>query len=184
SVTMVGGCCGTTPAHIRALAEAVRGLVPKPRPRPGPPQVTSLYSAVGLTQDPAPLIIGERSNANGSKKFKELLLAEDWEAMVEMAKDQVREGAHVLDVGTAYVGRDEVRDMREVLRRYATQVTLPISIDTTQLDVLERSLALLGGRAIINSVNLEDGEGKANRIFELARTYGAALIALTIDEQG
>ncbi|MFI5290457.1 MAG: dihydropteroate synthase, partial [Polyangia bacterium] len=185
-VSMVGGCCGTTPEHIRALAEAVRGLTPRPRParEAEKAQVTSLYSAVTLTQDPAPLIVGERTNANGSKKFRELLLNESWEAMVEMAKDQVHEGAHVLDVCTAYVGRDEVRDMTEVLRRFSTQVALPICVDTTQLDVLEACLKLLGGRALINSINLEDGEGKADRICELARTYGAALVALTIDEQG
>jgi 5-methyltetrahydrofolate--homocysteine methyltransferase len=183
-VSMVGGCCGTTPAHIRALAEAVRGLRPTPRPPRAAPSVTSLYSAVGLTQDPAPLIVGERTNANGSKKFKELLLREDWEAMVEMAKEQVHEGAHLIDVCTAYVGRDEVRDMTEALRRFATQVPLPLCIDTTQLDVLEASLKLVGGRALINSINLEDGEGKADRICELARTYGAGLVALTIDEEG
>ncbi len=186
-VTMVGGCCGTTPDHMRAVAQAVRGLIPRERPARGttqPPSVTSLYTAVSLTQDPAPLIVGERTNANGSKKFRELLLAEDWEAMVEMAKEQVREGAHILDVCTAYVGRDESRDMTETLRRFATQVALPICVDTTQLDVLEASLKLLGGRALINSINLEDGEGKADRICELAREYGAALVALTIDEDG
>ncbi|HZS42163.1 MAG TPA: methionine synthase, partial [Polyangia bacterium] len=183
-VTMVGGCCGTTPEHIHALAEAVRGLVPRARPQKAPPQVTSLYTAMSLTQDPPPLIVGERTNANGSKKFREHLLKEDWEAMVEMAKEQVQEGAHILDVCTAYVGRDEVRDMTEALKRFATQVALPICVDTTQLDVLEASLKLLGGRALINSINLEDGEGKADRICELARTYGAALVALTIDEQG
>src|SRR5262249_49160796 len=156
----------------RAVVEAVRGLIPKPRPSldsRGPGQVTSLYSAVSLAQDPPPLIVGERTNANGSKRFRELLLVENWEAMVEMAKEQVAEGAHVLDVCTAYVGRDEARDMTEVLKRFATQVTLPICIDTTQLDVLETSLKLLGGRALINSINLEDGEGKADRICELAR---------------
>jgi 5-methyltetrahydrofolate--homocysteine methyltransferase len=183
-VSMVGGCCGTTPTHITALADAVRGLQPRERPRQFVPSVASLYSAVTLTQDPAPLIVGERTNANGSKKFRELLLKEDWEAMVEMAKEQVGEGAHLIDVCTAYVGRDEVRDMTEVVRRFATQAPLPLCIDTTQLDVLEATLKLVGGRALINSINLEDGEGKADRICELARTYGAALIALTIDEDG
>src|SRR5262249_12057517 len=149
-----------------------------------PAQVTSLYIAQPLEQSPPPLIVGERTNANGSKKFRELLLAEDWEGIVEMGKEAAGEGAHVLDVCTAYVGRPESRDMGEVLRRFATQVTLPIMVDTTQLDVLEASLKLLGGRAIVNSVNLEDGEGKADRVCELARTYGAALVALTIDEEG
>src|SRR5262249_43492578 len=122
-VSMVGGCCGTTPQHVSALAAAVSGLTPHPRPprQTAAPAVTSLYSAVPLTQDPAPLIVGERTNANGSKKFRELMLKEDWEAMVEMAKEQVSEGAHLIDVCTAYVGRDEVRDMTEAVRRFATQ---------------------------------------------------------------
>jgi 5-methyltetrahydrofolate--homocysteine methyltransferase len=182
--TAVGGCCGTTPEHIRAVALRVGHLAPAPRPAPQPPQVTSLYQAVGLDQDAGPLYVGERTNANGSKLFRELLLAENWDAMVEMAREQVREGAHVLDVCSAFTGRDEVRDLGEILRRFATQVTLPVMIDTTQLDVLEASLKLLGGRSIINSVNLEDGEPKADRICELAREYGAALVALTIDEEG
>jgi 5-methyltetrahydrofolate--homocysteine methyltransferase len=185
-VSMVGGCCGTTPEHIAALTAAVRGLVPRMRPvrQSAAPSVTSLYSAVTLSQDPPPLIVGERTNANGSKKFRELLLKEDWEAMVEMAKEQVGEGAHLIDVCTAYVGRDEARDMTEAVRRFATQVPLPLCIDTTQLDVLEATLKLCGGRTLINSINLEDGEGKADRICELARTYGAGLVALTIDEEG
>ena len=156
------------------------------RLEPLSPSTCLLYTsvAVPLVQEPAPLIIGERSNANGSKKFRELLLREDFEGLVEVGREQVAEGAHLIDVCTAYVGRDEVRDMREVLRRYATQVTQPLVIDTTQLDVLEESLKLIGGRAVINSVNLEDGEEKANRICALARRYGAALVVLTIDEDG
>jgi 5-methyltetrahydrofolate--homocysteine methyltransferase len=183
-VSAVGGCCGTAPEHIRAIANRVGSLSPAPRPLPQPPQVASLYQAVALDQEAGPLYVGERTNANGSKLFRELLLAENWDHMVEMAREQVKEGAHVLDVCVAYTGRDEARDMRELLRRFATQVTLPVMIDTTQIDVLEASLALLGGRAIINSVNLEDGEPKADRICELAREFGAALVALTIDEQG
>ena len=183
-VNLVGGCCGTRPEHIRMLAERVGGRTPRPRPAAQPAQVTSLYSAVTLGQDPAPLIVGERANANGSKKFKELLLREDWDGMVEMAKEAIGEGAHVLDVCTAYVGRPEARDMTQVLRRFSTQVALPLMIDTTQLDVLEGALELVGGRAIINSINLEDGEPKADRICELARMHGAALVALTIDEKG
>ncbi len=183
-VTCIGGCCGTNPSHIEKLAAAVGGLTPRPRPQRQAAQVTSLYTAVPLAQVPAPLIVGERTNANGSKKFRELLLRDDWEGMVEMGKDAAGEGAHVLDVCTAYVGRNEARDMGEVLRRFATQVPLPLMVDTTQLDVLEASLKLLGGRAIINSVNLEDGEAKADHICALAREYGAALVALTIDEEG
>src|SRR5262249_51412505 len=156
-VGLVGGCCGTNPAHIRLLAERVGGMAARPRPAAQPAQVTSLYSAVGLRQDPPPLIVGERTNANGSKKVREPPLRDDWEGMVEMAKEAIGEGAHVLDVCTAFVGRPEARDMTEVLRRFSTQVALPLMIDTTQLDVLEAALTLVAGRAIINSVNLEDG---------------------------
>ncbi len=188
-VSLVGGCCGTTPEHIAAVRKRLAsGAAAAVRPRPdydrAPGQVTSLYIAVPLAQDPGPLIIGERSNANGSKKFREQLLREDFEGLVEVGREQVAEGAHLIDVCVAYVGRDEVRDMREVLRRYTTQITLPLMIDTTQLDVLESALQQIGGRAVINSVNLEDGEDKADRICQLARDYGAALVALTIDEQG
>ena len=179
-----GGCCGTTPEHIRALADAVEGLVPSERPRTFEPQVASLYHAVPLDQENGPLLVGERTNANGSKQFREMLLAEDWDGLVEIAKGQVREGAHIIDVCTAYVGRDEVRDMTEVLTRFVTAVPLPIMIDSTQLDVLEAALKICGGRAVINSINLEDGEGKADEICRLARKYGAALVALTIDEEG
>ncbi len=183
-VTAVGGCCGTTPSHIAALAERVRGLVPRERPAVFEPHVASLYGAVGLDQDSGPLIIGERTNANGSKKFRETLLAEDWDMLVEIAKREVRQGAHAIDVCTAFVGRDEVRDMSEVLSRFVRQVTAPIVVDTTQVDVLEAALKLIGGRPIINSINLEDGESRADDICRLARRFGAALIALTIDEEG
>jgi 5-methyltetrahydrofolate--homocysteine methyltransferase len=183
-VSLVGGCCGTTPAHIAAIAEAVKGLVPPPRPERFTPQLASLYGAVNLDQDSGPLLVGERTNANGSLKFRELLLADDWDGIAELAKEQVAEGAHVLDVCVAYVGRDEVRDMREALKKIVPAVSIPIMIDTTQLDVLEAALKLIGGRPIINSINLEDGEGKFDKIAYLAREYGAALVALTIDEVG
>lgn len=182
---LVGGCCGTVPAHIRATVERVGGLEPCAPVTTFPPQVTSTYSAVPIDQEgTSPLIVGERCNANGSKRFKELLLLEDWEGIVEMGREEVAEGAHVLDVCTAYVGRDEVRDMSQVLTRFASQVTAPLMVDSTQLDVLEAGLKLLGGRAIINSINLEDGEDKFDKICELAKRFGAALIALTIDEEG
>lgn len=182
---MVGGCCGTTPAHIKEIYNRVGSLAPGARPKHFVPQVSSTYSAVTIKQDgTSPLILGERCNANGSKRFKELLLAENWEGIVEMGREEAAEGSHVLDVCTAYVGRDEVRDMKEVLFRFSSQVTAPIMIDSTQLDVLEAGLKLLGGRPIINSINLEDGEEKFDRICELAKRYGAALIALTIDEEG
>ncbi len=184
AVSAVGGCCGTTQEHIRAVAEAVRGIVPSPRPVRFPPQVASLYGAVSLDQDSGPLIVGERTNANGSKKFRTTMLAEDYDGLVEIAKGQSREGAHILDVCTAYVGRDEVRDMSEVVQRFVTQVPIPIMVDSTQTDVLEAALKLIPGRPVINSINLEDGEPRADEICRLARKYGAALVALTIDEEG
>jgi 5-methyltetrahydrofolate--homocysteine methyltransferase len=184
-VAMVGGCCGTTPSHTKALYNRVGSLAPRQRNPKREPQVTSLFSAVPLDQDgSSPLFVGERCNANGSKAFRELLLAENWEGIVEMAREEAAEGSHVLDVCTAYVGRDEVRDMQQVLSRLASQVTAPLMIDSTQLDVLEAGLKLVGGRTIINSINLEDGEEKFDRICELAKRYGAALVALTIDESG
>ncbi len=182
-VNIIGGCCGTGPAHIRALSEALAGERGK-RPRPDriTPSLTSLYTAVPLKQDAGILIVGERTNATGSKAFRELLFKDDWDGMVALAQEQVAEGAHVLDVSVAWTGRDERRDMREVLRRFSTAVSIPIMVDTTQVDVLEEALRMLGGRAIVNSVNLEDGEEKFDRVCELAKTYGAALLALTIDE--
>ena len=183
-VTAVGGCCGTTPEHIRKVREATRELEPKERPRYFPAELASLYHAVPLDQDSGPLIIGERTNANGSKKFRDCLLEEDWDGLVEIAKGQVREGAHVIDVCMAYVGRDEIRDMSEVLSRFVSSVPLPIMIDSTQLDVLEEALKFCGGRPVINSINLEDGEERADSICRLARRFGAAMVALTIDEEG
>ncbi|MCB9880171.1 MAG: methionine synthase [Planctomycetes bacterium] len=183
-VTAVGGCCGTTPAHIEAIAKSVRGLQPRERPDAIEPEIASLYSAVPLDQDSGPLIIGERTNANGSRLFREQLLEEDWDALVEIGKGESKEGAHALDVCTAYVGRDEVRDMSEVVSRFVTQVPCPIVVDSTQLDVLESALKLIGGRPVINSINLEDGESKADEICRLARHFGCAMIALTIDEEG
>lgn len=184
-IALAGGCCGTTPEHIRALYERVGSLAPKHPQGTLEPHVASNYSAVALDQPgTSPLIVGERCNANGSKLFKEYLLEENWEGIVEMARKEVQEGAHVLDVCTAYVGRDERRDMHEVLSRFVGQVTAPLMIDSTQIDVLESALKLIGGRAIINSINLEDGEEKFDKICELANRFGAALVALTIDEEG
>ncbi len=184
-VAMVGGCCGTTPAHMREVYNRVGSLSPRVRKPEFPAHVSSTYSAVPLDQDgTTPLIVGERCNANGSKAFRELLLVDDWERMVEMGRSEVEEGSHVLDLCTAYVGRDEVRDMSELVTRFASQVTAPIMVDSTQIDVLEAALKRIGGRAIINSINLEDGEDKFDAICELAVRFGAALIALTIDEEG
>ncbi len=188
---IVGGCCGTGPEHIRALADAVKRLEPGTEDHRrhlstldlSPSScVASLYQSVALKQDTGILIVGERTNATGSKKFRELLFAGDFDGMNELATEQVAEGAHVLDVSVAWTGRDEVRDMREVLKRFATSVPIPIMIDSTQPEVMEEALEHLGGRAILNSVNLEDGLQKFDRVARLAKRHGAALVALTIDE--
>ncbi|MGW6710362.1 homocysteine S-methyltransferase family protein, partial [Streptomyces sp. NPDC054956] len=186
-LSLVGGCCGTTPAHMKAVVERVRGLVPgarDPRPEPG---AASLYSTVPFRQDASYLAIGERTNANGSKKFREAMLEARWDDCVEMARDQIREGAHLLDLCVDYVGRDGVADMQELAGRFATASTLPIVLDSTELPVLRAGLEKLGGRAVINSVNFEDGDGPESRfsqVSKLAVEHGAALIALTIDEEG
>ncbi|MBL0921600.1 MAG: methionine synthase [Phycisphaerales bacterium] len=182
-VNIVGGCCGTTPEHIRMLAEAVGGRAPvrieKNPPRRG---CSSLYTAVEFRQDNSALLVGERTNTNGSRQFKRLLNEEDWDGLVSMAREQVRDGSHVLDVCVDYVGRDGARDMAQVVQRYVRQVQAPLMIDSTQIDVLEAGLKHAGGKCVINSMNLEEGEEKMARICELARTYGAAVIAGTIDE--
>jgi 5-methyltetrahydrofolate--homocysteine methyltransferase len=183
-VAAVGGCCGTTPAHLGALVAAVGGLAPVQRTWEFTPSVSSLYQSVPMHVEPAPVLVGERSNANGSKQFREYLAAEDMEGMVAMGKDQTREGAHVLDVCTAYVGRDEGKDMRELIFRYNTQVTAPLMIDSTEWPVIEEALERIGGKAIVNSVNLEDGEERMERVLPLCRKFGAAVVALTIDERG
>ncbi|MFJ5532539.1 methionine synthase [Streptomyces sp. NPDC093261] len=186
-LSLVGGCCGTTPEHLRQVVERVRGLAPverSPRPEPG---AASLYQSVPFRQDTAYLAIGERTNANGSKKFREAMLQGRWDDCVEMAREQIREGAHMLDLCVDYVGRDGVADMEELAGRFATASTLPIVLDSTEVDVLRAGLEKLGGRAVINSVNYEDGDGPESRfakVTRLAREHGAALIALTIDEEG
>ncbi|WP_197355514.1 methionine synthase, partial [Streptomyces clavuligerus] len=186
-LSLVGGCCGTTPEHLRQVVERVRGLVPavrEPRPEPG---AASLYQTVPFRQDTAYMAIGERTNANGSKKFREAMLAARWDDCVEMARDQIREGAHMLDLCVDYVGRDGVADMAELAGRFATASTLPIVLDSTEVPVIRAGLEKLGGRAVINSVNYEDGDGPDSRfaqVTRLAQEHGAALIALTIDEEG
>ncbi len=184
-VQIVGGCCGTGPEHLKAVVEAISGLQAKKRMVSFQPAIASLYQPVALDQNPPPFIVGERTNSNGSKKFRELLLAEAYDSMVSVAKGQEKDGAHALDVCVAYAGRDEVRDMEEVLTRFNRQITIPIFVDSTEPNVIERALQLIGGRVVINSVNLEDGEeGRFAEILTLARRYGAAVIALTIDEEG
>ncbi|CAL9394325.1 methionine synthase [Streptomyces sp. enrichment culture] len=186
-LSLVGGCCGTTPEHLRQVVERVRDLTPverSPRPEPG---AASLYQTVPFRQDTSYLAIGERTNANGSKKFREAMLEGRWDDCVEMAREQIREGAHMLDLCVDYVGRDGVADMEELAGRFATASTLPIVLDSTEVDVIEAGLQKLGGRAVINSVNYEDGDGPESRfarVTRLAQEHGAALIALTIDEEG
>jgi 5-methyltetrahydrofolate--homocysteine methyltransferase len=186
-LSLVGGCCGTTPEHLRRLVERVRGLTPTeraPQPEPG---AASLYQTVPFRQDTSYLAIGERTNANGSKKFREAMLEGRWDDCVEMARDQIREGAHMLDLCVDYVGRDGVADMEELAGRFATASTLPVVLDSTEVEVIRAGLERLGGRAVINSVNYEDGDGPESRftkVTRLAREHGAALIALTIDEEG
>ncbi|MFF4397800.1 methionine synthase [Streptomyces sp. NPDC001480] len=186
-LSLVGGCCGTTPEHLRQVVERVRDLTPPeraPQPEPG---AASLYQSVPFRQDTSYLAIGERTNANGSKKFREAMLEGRWDDCVEMAREQIREGAHMLDLCVDYVGRDGVADMEELAGRFATASTLPIVLDSTEVDVIKAGLEKLGGRAVINSVNYEDGDGPESRfarVTQLAGEHGAALIALTIDEEG
>ncbi|WP_331730631.1 methionine synthase (plasmid) [Streptomyces sp. NBC_00048] len=186
-LSLVGGCCGTTPEHLRQVVERVRGAAVtgrKPQPEPG---AASLYQTVPFRQDTSYMAIGERTNANGSKKFREAMLEARWDDCVEMARDQIREGAHMLDLCVDYVGRDGVADMEELAGRFATASTLPIVLDSTEVPVIRAGLEKLGGRAVINSVNYEDGDGPESRfakVTRLAQEHGAALIALTIDEDG
>ena len=190
-VNIIGGCCGSNENHIAAVnAMLERQEGGKRRPAPTPrsfhfiPSVASLFQAVELRQDNAILAIGERCNANGSKKFREAQDNEDWDTCLDMAKEQQREGSHTLDICTAFVGRNEVKDMSEMMTRLRGTITAPLVIDSTELIVLEAALKLYGGKAIINSINFEDGEEPARRRMELAKKYGAAVIALTIDEEG
>ncbi|WP_329537917.1 methionine synthase (plasmid) [Streptomyces sp. NBC_01450] len=186
-MSLVGGCCGTTPEHLRRLVERMEGLTPTRRDPSPEPGAASLYTHVPFRQDTAYMAIGERTNANGSKKFREAMLEGRWDDCVEMARDQIREGAHMLDLCVDYVGRDGVADMAELAGRFATASTLPIVLDSTEVPVIRAGLEKLGGRAVINSVNYEDGDGPESRfakVTRLAREHGAALIALTIDEEG
>ncbi|MFJ9606626.1 methionine synthase [Kitasatospora sp. NPDC101176] len=186
-LSLVGGCCGTTPEHLRQVVERVQGRPISPRTPQPEPSAASLYQAVPFRQDTSYLAIGERTNANGSKKFRESMLAGDWQACVEIAREQIRDGSHLLDLCVDYVGRDGVADMREIAGRLATASTLPIVLDSTEPDVLRAGLEALGGRAVLNSVNYEDGnapDSRFGRIASLAREHGAGLIALTIDEEG
>ncbi len=181
-VNIVGGCCGTRPEHLKAVVDAVGGHAPKVRQPRLPAACTSLYSAVELRQESSVLMVAERTNANGSRKFKRLLAEEDWDGIVSMAREEAREGSHVLDVCVDYVGRDGVRDMQEVVSRLAQHVASPLMLDSTEAPVLEAGLKLAGGKCIVNSINLEDGEIRLERVCPMLVKYGAAVVALTIDE--
>ncbi|HEY7932899.1 MAG TPA: homocysteine S-methyltransferase family protein, partial [Solirubrobacteraceae bacterium] len=184
-VGIVGGCCGTTPEHIRAIAERVAGRSVTPRPAPRPPHLSSMIAATPLTQEPAPTMVGERVNSQGSRKAKELLLADDYDGLVQIAEDQVSGGAHVLDLCVALTERsDEDEQMRLVAKKVSLTQPAPIQIDSTEPEVIERALEQIPGRAIVNSVNLEAGRDKLDRVVPVALAHGAALIALTIDEVG
>src|SRR3954452_23153145 len=186
-VRVVGGCCGTTEEHIRQVVERCRDLEPARPTVEHQSGATSIYSFTPFDQDVTYLTIGERTNANRSKKFREAMLEGDWDTCVQMAREQEKEGAHVVDVCVDYVGRDGTVDMDEIASRFATQATVPLVLDSTEPPVLEAGLQWLGGRAILNSANLEDGEGEGtrfHRVMTLAREYGAAVICLLIDEEG
>jgi 5-methyltetrahydrofolate--homocysteine methyltransferase len=184
-VSIVGGCCGTTPEHIAAIAERVRGRAPAERPARRQAHVSSMIAATPLVQAPRPTLIGERVNSQGSRKAKEMLLADDYDGLLTVAEDQVTGGAHVLDICVALTERqDEAEQMREVVKRISLTQPAPIQIDSTEPDVIEMALEQIPGRAIVNSVNLEAGRDKLDRVVPVVKAHGAALIALTIDEVG
>jgi 5-methyltetrahydrofolate--homocysteine methyltransferase len=186
-VSLVGGCCGTTPAHIAAVVAKLRDAQAASRTPAHDPGVASIFHEVPFRQDAGVLMIGERTNANGSKAFREPMLAGDWQACVEIARSQARDGSHMLDLCVDYVGRDGTQDMRELAGRFATASTLPIMLDSTEPQVVEAGLEMLGGRCIVNSVNYEDGDGPTSRfarVMPIVREHGAAVVALTIDEEG
>lgn len=186
-VGLVGGCCGTTPEHIRVLAERLHGVTAPAREPRHEAGVSSVYHPVPFAQDASVLMVGERTNANGSKAFREAMLAADWRACVEIARSQARDGSHLLDLCVDYVGRDGTQDMRELAGRFATASTLPIMLDSTEPAVVEAGLEMLGGRCVVNSVNFEDGDGPESRyarVMPIVREHGAAVVALLIDEEG
>ena len=186
-ISLVGGCCGTTPEHLSAVVKKVSGKKVHNRTPELDPGASSLYQYVPFRQDKTYLAIGERTNANGSRAFRDALLAEDWEKCVEIARDQIRDGAHMLDLSVDYVGRDGAADMSQLASRFATASTLPIVLDSTEPAVLKAGLEHLGGRCVINSVNYEDGDGPSSRfakIMPLVQEHGASVVALTIDEEG
>ncbi|WP_406075919.1 methionine synthase [Micromonospora sp. NBC_01638] len=186
-VGLIGGCCGTTPEHIRVLSERLHGVTAPAREPRHEAGVSSVYHPVPFAQDASVLMVGERTNANGSKAFRDAMLAGDWRACVEIARSQARDGSHLLDLCVDYVGRDGTQDMRELAGRFATASTLPIMLDSTEPNVVEAGLEMLGGRCVVNSVNFEDGDGPDSRyarVMPVVREHGAAVVALLIDEEG
>jgi len=186
-ISIVGGCCGTTPEHLRQVVEAVHNITPPKRNFTFEPALTSLYSSVPIKQDNSILIIGERTNTNGSRAFRDVMLAEDWDGCTKMGSEQIKEGAHIIDVCVDYVGRDGAIDMDSIASRFASQVSVPLVFDSTEPEVMEAGLLHNGGRGVLNSANLEDGEDpgrRLDRVFSLARDYGTAVVCLLIDERG
>ena len=186
-ISLIGGCCGTTPEHLAAVVNRLGAKAIPLRVSDLGPGASSLYQYVPFRQDNTYMAIGERTNANGSRAFRDALVAEDWETCVEIARDQIRDGAHMLDLSVDYVGRDGAKDMHELATRFATASTLPIVLDSTEPAVIKAGLEALGGRSVINSVNYEDGDGPTSRfarIMPLVKEHGASVVALTIDEEG
>ncbi len=183
-VSFLGGCCGTTPQHIQALKKAVGNMKPKAPTGSIAPSIASLFNTTELFQEPAPLLIGERSNSTGSKAFRELIIAGDYEGTLQVGQAQVRDGAHCLDVNVEFAGRDGAKDMKAVMELYNQKIPLPLMPDATRVYTMEEGLKCIGGKPIINSVNLEDGEEKFHAICKLAKKFGTALVCLTIDEVG
>lgn len=183
-VSIVGGCCGTTPAHLAPVVEAVGRLTPKKRDAQLIPSASSIYIQQPYVQDTSFLIVGERVNASGSKKMRDLLGTEDWDGLVSLAKEQEREGAHILDVNVDFVGRDGVSDMHELASRLVTNVKIPLMFDSTEWEKMEAGLEHAGGKCILNSTNYEDGEPRFLKVLELCKEYGASVVIGTIDEQG
>lgn len=183
-VSFLGGCCGTTPQHIRALVDKVSTIVPKKPSGSQVPSIASLFNTVELIQQPSPLLIGERSNSTGSKAFRELIIASDYEGTLSVGQAQVRDGAHCLDVNVEFAGRDGAIDMAAVMKLYNQKIPLPLMPDATRVNTMEEALKCIGGKPIINSVNLEDGEERLDAICSLAKKFGTALVCLVIDEKG
>ena len=183
-VNIVGGCCGTTPAHLKLVVEAMQHITPKARDARIIPSASSIYFQQPYVQDASFLIVGERVNASGSKKMRDLLNAEDWDGLVSLAKEQEREGAHILDVNVDFVGRDGEADMHELASRLVTNVKIPLMFDSTEWQKMEAGLQHAGGKCILNSTNYEDGEPRFAKVIDLARRYGASIVIGTIDEDG